>query len=117
MSRLSPLTLPTRPSLVTTTPSTSNEYTKEHQMTLPLTIVLLALWSAAMVRYGRSVLFPPASLAIVWAITLLGIWVCGDIYYPLTNTAHQIVLTGVLAFSIGGICALAAPFRVRGTLD
>jgi oligosaccharide repeat unit polymerase len=70
-----------------------------------------------MVRYGRSVLFPPASLAIVWTITLLAIWVCGDIYYPLTNTANQIVLAGVLAFSAGGFCALAAPFRKLGTLD
>jgi oligosaccharide repeat unit polymerase len=86
-------------------------------MTLPLTIVLLALWSVAMVRYGRSVLFPPASLAIVWTITLLTIWLCGDIYYPLTNTANQIVLAGVVAFSIGGLCALAAPFRLRRTLD
>jgi oligosaccharide repeat unit polymerase len=70
-----------------------------------------------MVRYGRSVLFPPASLAIVWTITLLAIWACGDIYYPLTHTAHQIVLAGVLAFSVGGICALTAPFRARRTLD
>ncbi len=86
-------------------------------MTLPPTIVLLALWSVAMVRYGRSVLFPPASLAIVWTITLLAIWICGDIYYPLTNTANQIVLTGVLAYSVGALCALAAPFRVHRTLD
>ena len=31
-------------------------------MTLPVTIALLALWSLAMYRYGRSVLFPPASV-------------------------------------------------------
>jgi oligosaccharide repeat unit polymerase len=86
-------------------------------MTLPLTIVLLALWSVAMVRYGRSVLFPPSSLAIVWTITLLAIWMCGDTYYPLTNTANQIVLAGVFAFSVGGICAMAAPCRVQGALD
>ena len=30
-------------------------------MTLPVTIALLAVWSVAMFRYGRSVLFPPAS--------------------------------------------------------
>jgi oligosaccharide repeat unit polymerase len=86
-------------------------------MTLPLTIVLLALWSGAMVRYGRCVLFPPASLAIVWTITLLAIWMCGDTYYPLTNTANQIVLAGVLAFSVGGACAMATPCRVQGALD
>jgi oligosaccharide repeat unit polymerase len=85
-------------------------------MTLPLTIALLALWSVAMCRYGRSVLFPPASLAIVWTITLFAIRLCGDTYYPLTPTADEIVLVGVLAFSLGGICAVAAPCRMQGTL-
>src|SRR5260370_41879995 len=42
---------------------------------------------------------------------------CGDTYYPLTNTANQIVLAGVFAFSVGGICAMAAPCRVQGALD
>ena len=79
-------------------------------MTLPVTVALLALWSVAMVRYGRSVLFPPASLGIVWTITLFVIWLCGDTYFPLTNTANEIVLAGVLAFSLGGICAVVAPF-------
>jgi oligosaccharide repeat unit polymerase len=78
-------------------------------MTLPLTTALLALWSLAMYRYGRCILFPPASLGTVWTITLLAVWLCGDIYYPLTNTANEIVLAGVVAFSIGGICAVVAP--------
>ncbi len=64
-----------------------------------------------MVRYGRSVLFPPASLAIVWTITLLAIWLSGDLYFPLTHKADEIVLVGVLAFSSGGLCAVAAPVR------
>jgi oligosaccharide repeat unit polymerase len=80
-------------------------------MTLPPTIALLALWSLAMHRYGRSILFPPASLGIVWTVTLLGVWLCGDIYYPLTTKANEIVLAGVLAFSVGGICAVASPLR------
>jgi oligosaccharide repeat unit polymerase len=87
----------------------------ERSMTLPLTIVLLAAWSLAMRRYGRSMLFPPASLATVWTITLFAIWLCGDTYYPLTTTANQIVLAGVLAFSLGGICAVAVPLR-RGLI-
>src|SRR5271170_3333081 len=82
-------------------------------MTLPFTIVLLALWSLAMYRFGRSVLFPPASLGIVWTITLLAVWLCGDIYFPLTTKANEIVFIGVLAFSIGGICAVAAPLWGR----
>lgn len=86
-------------------------------MTLPPTIVLLALWSVAMFRCGRSILFPPASLAVVWTVTLLAIWMCGDTYYPLTQTANQIVLVGVFAFSAGGVCAMATPCRVQGALD
>jgi oligosaccharide repeat unit polymerase len=78
-------------------------------MTLPITIALLALCSVAMYRYGRSILFPPAALGIVWTLTLLAIWVCGDIYYPLTSKADEIVLAGVLAFSLGGIFAVTTP--------
>jgi oligosaccharide repeat unit polymerase len=78
-------------------------------MTLPVTIALLALWSLAMCRYGRSILFPPASLGTIWTMTLLAVWLCGDIYYPLTCTADEIVLAGVVAFSLGGICAVVSP--------
>jgi len=85
-------------------------------MTLPVTVVLLALWSVAMYRYGRSVLFPPASLGIVWTITLFAIWLCGDLYLPLTPKADEIVLAGVLAFSLGGICAVVAPLWRGRTL-
>jgi oligosaccharide repeat unit polymerase len=86
-------------------------------MTLPITITLLALWSLVMVRYGRSVLFPPATLAIVWTITLLAVWLCGDIYFPLTTMADVIVLTGVLAFSLGGITSVATPLWRGRTLE
>jgi oligosaccharide repeat unit polymerase len=85
-------------------------------MTLPLTIATLAIWSLLMYRYGRSVLFPPAALAVVWTITLFAIYLCGDLYFPLTNTANEIVLTAVLAFSAGGICAVAAPLWQGRTL-
>jgi oligosaccharide repeat unit polymerase len=78
-------------------------------MTLPVTIALLALWSLVMYRYGRSILFPPASLGTIWTMTLLAVWLCGDIYYPLTSTADEIVLAGVVAFSLGGICAVVSP--------
>jgi oligosaccharide repeat unit polymerase len=83
---------------------------------LPVTVALLALWSLAMHRYGRSVLFPPACLAIVWTITLFAIWLCGDLYFPLTTRANEIILTGVLAFSLGGICAAVAPLWRGRTL-
>lgn len=86
-------------------------------MTLPITIALLALWGLAMYRYGRSVLFPPAALAIIWTITLFVIWLAGDIYFPLTITADEIVLTGVLAFSLGGVSAVSAPLWRGRTLS
>src|SRR5277367_6827052 len=85
-------------------------------MTLPVTIALLALWSLVMYRYGRCILFPPALLGIVWTITLFAIWLCGDIYFPLTSTANEIVLAGVLAFSAGGICAVVVPLWRGRTL-
>ncbi len=69
-----------------------------------------------MYRYGRSILFPPASLGIVWTITLFAIWLCGDLYFPLTTSANEIVLTGVLAFSLGGICAVVVPLWSGRTL-
>jgi oligosaccharide repeat unit polymerase len=78
-------------------------------VTLPPTIALLALWSLVMRRYGRSLLFPPACLSVVWTLTLLAIWFSGDLYYPLTTKADEIVLAGVLAFSLGGLCAVVAP--------
>ena len=68
--------------------------------------------------YGRSLLFPPAALAMVWTVTMFTIWLCGDTYFPLTYTANQIVLTGVLAFSAGGLSAGIAPIvRTRTMAD
>src|SRR5258708_39777804 len=85
-------------------------------MTLPVTVTLLALWTIAMARYGRSLLFPPATLAGVWTGTLLILWLCGNLYFPLTMEPEAIVLTGVLAFSLGGIASLAAPLWPGRTL-
>jgi oligosaccharide repeat unit polymerase len=83
----------------------------DRRMTLPLTVVLLGLWSIAMLRYGHSPLFPSALLSLVWTVTLLTIWLCGDTYFPLASTTNLIVLTGVFAFSMGGMGAVAAPLR------
>jgi oligosaccharide repeat unit polymerase len=48
---------------------------------------------------------------------MLAIWLCGDLYYPLTAKADEIVLVGVLAFSIGGVCAVAVPVHAGRSLD
>jgi oligosaccharide repeat unit polymerase len=78
-------------------------------MTLTVTVTLLGIWSLLMLCYGRSMLFPPALLAVVWTATMLAILLCGNLYFPLTRTANEIVLAGILAFSAGGVCAVAAP--------
>jgi oligosaccharide repeat unit polymerase len=85
-------------------------------MILPITIALLAVWSLSMYRYGGSALFPPACLGIVWTVTLFTIWLCGNLYFPLTTTADAIVLAGVLAFSIGGFVAVEVPLWRGGAL-
>ncbi|HEX6773615.1 MAG TPA: O-antigen polymerase [Acidobacteriaceae bacterium] len=66
-----------------------------------------------MYRYARSMLFPPAMIAAVWAITIATIWMTGDLYFPLTNRALEIVIVGIIAFSAGGVLAVSAP-RSRG---
>jgi oligosaccharide repeat unit polymerase len=66
-------------------------------MTLSITIALLALWS-------------------LWTMTLFTVWLCGNRYFPLTTTADDIVLAGVLAFSLGGLGAVAVPLWKAGAL-
>jgi oligosaccharide repeat unit polymerase len=88
----------------------------ERNMTLPITITLLAIWSLSMYRYGGSALFPPASMGIVWTLTLFTIWLCGDLYFPLTTTANAIVFAGVLAFSLGGLGAVEVPLWRGGAM-
>lgn len=85
-------------------------------MTLPITISFLALWSFVMWLYGRSLLFPPASLSVVWTLTLFAIWLCGDLYFPLTTTAEEIVLAAVVSFSLGGVAAVTTPLWRGRTL-
>jgi len=86
-------------------------------MSLAVAILLLSIWGFLMYRYGRSILFPPALIATVWAVTIAAIWLCGDIYFPLTSTALDIVLVGVFAFSVGSLLAVHAPVRVRHTIS
>ena len=78
-------------------------------MTLLIAIPLLTILTLALCRYGRSLLFPPAALSAVWALTLFFLWLFQDVYFPVTTKAIEIVFVGVLAYSLGGISAVAAP--------
>lgn len=78
-------------------------------MTLSIAVILLAGWGVLMYRYGRSILFPPALLTLVWAATFFGLLVCGDMYYPIMSQTAWYVLAGVLAFSAGGVLIIRLP--------
>ena len=53
--------------------------------------------------------------AIVWTMTLFAVWLCGNIYFPLTTTADAIVLAGVLAFSVRRYLRCRGSFMARGS--
>src|ERR1700761_3715706 len=78
-------------------------------MTILYAVTLLALWTAAMRYVGRSALFPPVILSIVWTATLFGVGVFGDAYYPVKESTIVMVILGVLAFSTGGLLAIRVP--------
>src|SRR5215469_373775 len=78
-------------------------------MSLTVIIALLSLWGFLMYRRGRSILFPPALLTLVWAATFLVLLLCGDMYYPITHSTIFIAFAGIVAFSIGGLLAIRLP--------
>jgi len=78
-------------------------------MSLTMAILLLSAWGFLMYRRGRSILFPPALLTLVWAATFLVLLLCGDMYYPITHATVFIAFAGIVAFSIGGVLAIRLP--------
>lgn len=86
-------------------------------MSLTMVIALLSVWGVFMHRYGRSILFPPALLTLVWGATFLVLFLCGDMYYPITHNTVFIAFAGILAFSIGGLLAIRLPKNRSFHLD
>ena len=78
-------------------------------MSLTMAILLLSAWGFLMYRRGRSILFPPALLTLVWAATFLVLLLCGDMYYPINRSTVFIALAGIVAFSTGGLLAIRLP--------
>jgi oligosaccharide repeat unit polymerase len=78
-------------------------------MTILYAVTLLALWTGTMRYVGRSTLFPPVILSIVWTVTLIGVGLFGDAYYPVKESTIVLVIVGVLAFSLGGLVAIRVP--------
>src|ERR1700745_758774 len=78
-------------------------------MSLSMAILLLSVWGVFMWRYGRSILFPPALLTLVWAATFLVLFLCGAMSYTITRSTGFIAFAGIVAFSIGGLLAIRLP--------
>jgi oligosaccharide repeat unit polymerase len=78
-------------------------------MSLTTAILLLSAWGFLMYRRGRSILFPPALLTLVWAATFLVLLLCGNMYYPITHGTVFLALAGIVTFSIGGLLAIRLP--------
>lgn len=65
----------------------------------------LGLWVLAFVnkRIGRSLMYPPAAFAAIWAALLLGLAISGDLFFSVSITTLCIYLVGALSFSAGGL--------------
>lgn len=53
----------------------------------------------------RCIVYPPFLFCLVWAAAIFGLYMVGDLFYPVTEKSMQIYLAGAVAFSIGGFLA------------
>ena len=75
-------------------------------MFLVITILLMAGLAAINFRVSRSVLYPPALLAVTWTILLALLLASGDMYYPISRPTMIVYLAGVVAFSVGAFFSI-----------
>jgi oligosaccharide repeat unit polymerase len=79
-----------------------------------LAILILAFMLFANYAVAKNMLYPPALYTGVWLLTVLGLAICGDTFYPLSTGALMVFVTGVLAFSIGGLAVVGVEDLKRG---
>lgn len=77
-----------------------------------IVIILLALMLAGNHFVSRSLLYPPSAFTAVWLITIIGLALSGDTFYPLSAKTLTIFVAGALAFSIGGLIFLAMEIQL-----
>lgn len=73
---------------------------------LLLTIFAMLCLLLIMYMISRDLLFPPVIFTVVWLVSLVGVWLSGDIFYELYGTALIVYVTGAIAFSTGGVIGL-----------
>jgi len=64
----------------------------------------LLLWLACL--QGRNLLFPPALFTAIWFLSLIGLYLWGEAFYPVPEKAYLIYIVGASAFTLGGIFVL-----------
>jgi oligosaccharide repeat unit polymerase len=76
-------------------------------------LFILTLLSLALLNYFlvRSLLYPPFVFCLLWAAALLGLYITGDLFYPVTPKTLSIYLVGSIAFTAGGLSAMIVKLR------
>jgi oligosaccharide repeat unit polymerase len=55
----------------------------------------------------KEVLFPPIIFVSVWLLSFLGIFMAGNMFYPVSELSYLIYIVGAVAFSFGGMSMLS----------
>lgn len=76
-------------------------------------VVLFALLLAGNYAIAKNFLYPPAIFSCVWLLSLLGLALADNLFYPLSIGALSVYWIGGLAFSVGGVLAMSANHRIR----
>lgn len=72
-------------------------------MMVALAVIILAVMTAANVKLGRSILYPPAQFCAVWTALLSLLLLCGDRFYSISPATVLILVVGAAGFCFGGI--------------
>lgn len=73
---------------------------------LYFSLVGLASLLAINLSLGRSLLFPPALFSAMWLLNLFVLWVIGDLFFRVSDTACLVYLLGAVSFAVGGLIIL-----------
>jgi oligosaccharide repeat unit polymerase len=72
-------------------------------MMVVLAVIILAVMTAANVKLGRSILYPPAEFCAVWTVLLSLLLLCGDRFFSISPLTVLIYVAGAAGFCVGGI--------------
>lgn len=68
-----------------------------------LVIFFLGLLLAGNLAVSKNFLYPPALFAAVWLLSLIGLILSGDTFYPVSGETLMVFLIGAVVFSVGSL--------------